>query len=502
MKKIFVALIPFSYLLLLLFQIDLAMMADLGRHLKLGELILQCMCVPQTNLFSYTHPDFPIVNHEWLAEIIFYLTSVWFGIKGLLVLKMILVITAAGILYTVALKKGNLFWVTIFSLLSITVLSTRFNVLPELFSYVFIALFIYLIERFKETKKIYLLWLLPVLEVLWVNMHIYFIIGIGMYGLFIIEQYIRYKKLNKQFIVIGIALIVSLFINPSFTKGALLPFTVFHNYGFTVEENGSPLTIFSPTSTNSNLAYTLILQVVIFELLVALFTVTLFIRKQWGEVFQTGNGLFAAILGLKFMRCISIMGLLGFIPLVQLFTRIEKMIRKNTDEYMTNTIKGAVFLIVLIIIGIHVKGLFEYKILSFSFMPSSENAVTFIKQNDVKGPIFNNYRIGNFLIYGLYPEEKIYVDARPEAYPAEFFDEYWRMMSDENFFNESVKIYDINAVVFNVDDDPVKIRPFLLRLINDKNWVPVYADGLVTIFVRDNEKNRSVIEKHRIKFNN
>src|SRR6266550_1249515 len=113
--RLLAALIPLSYLLLLLFQIDLSMLGDLGRHLKLGEIVVHCLCVPQTNLFSYTNPNFPIVNHEWLAEVIFYLTSVIFGLNGLLILKMILVIITASLVYTVALKKGSLFWVTIFS---------------------------------------------------------------------------------------------------------------------------------------------------------------------------------------------------------------------------------------------------------------------------------------------------------------------------------------------------------------------------------------------------
>ncbi|MBU3979250.1 hypothetical protein KJ980_00565 [Patescibacteria group bacterium] len=497
-KKILFALIPLTYLFLLLFQKDLAMMGDLGRHLKLGEIVVKCLCVPQTNLFSYTHPSFPIINHEWLAEVIFYLTSSWFGLNGLLILKMVLVIITASLLYFVALKKSSLFWVTIFALLSTTIFSTRFHVLPELFSYLFMSGFIFLIERYKQSKRIYLLWLLPILELLWVNMHIYFIIGIGMYGLFFIEELFRSKRLDKRLLFIGTALISAMLLNPSFIQGALLPFMVFNNYGLSVEENGSPFSLFAPTSTNTNIAYTLILQVIVFELLIVLFTISLFSKKQWKDIFQTGSGLFAVGLGLKFIRSISVPGVLGFIPLAQGFTLLEQKIRKATNKYMVNTIKGAVILTVGIIIAIHAKGLFYYKILSFSFVPSSENAVSFIVQSGVHGPIFNNYRIGNYLIFGLYPEEKIFVDARPEAYPASFFDDYWRMMADEQFFNQQVKKYNINSVVFNVDDDPVKIRPFLLRLLNSKEWVPVYADGLVTILLRDNEKNKPVIEKYKI----
>src|SRR5579872_5950256 len=130
MKRLLAALIPFSFLVLLLFERDLAMVGDLGRHLKLGQIVLQCRCVPQTNLFSYTNPDFPIVNHEWLGEVFFYLVSVWFGVKGLLVFKMFLVLASASILYITALKKGSLFWVTIFSILGAVLFSMRFFVLP------------------------------------------------------------------------------------------------------------------------------------------------------------------------------------------------------------------------------------------------------------------------------------------------------------------------------------------------------------------------------------
>ncbi|KKT25633.1 MAG: hypothetical protein UW11_C0025G0017, partial [Parcubacteria group bacterium GW2011_GWA2_43_9b] len=35
---------------------------DLGRHLKMGEIIWQTGHVPITNLFSYTNPNFAFIN--------------------------------------------------------------------------------------------------------------------------------------------------------------------------------------------------------------------------------------------------------------------------------------------------------------------------------------------------------------------------------------------------------------------------------------------------------
>jgi hypothetical protein len=498
-SRLLFALIPFSYLLLLLFQKDLSMMGDLGRHLKLGEVVIHCLCIPQTNLFSYTNPNFPIVNHEWLGEVIFYLVSIVFGLSGLLIFKMLLVTATASILYGVALKKGSLFWVTIFSIPAITLFSMRFFVLPELFSYLFISIFVFLIERYKTTKKLYLLWFLPFLEILWVNMHIYFVMGIVLFGFFFLENWILRKKFPKELFLLFLAIIFATLINPSFLRGALLPFTFMRNYGFPVEENESPFVILNPSSTNTNIAYTLTLQIFVFEIILALFFVVFIVRKQWKEIFSMGSGLSASFLAIKYTRCIGLFSLLSFIPLVEIFTRIEEKVKKNYDEQVTNIIKGMMVLGALVIVGIHITGLITYNILSFGFVPSAEKAVDFMRIAHVKGRIFNNYIVGNYLIYRLYPQEQVYVDARPEAYPASFFNDYWNMMADQQFFNQQVQKYNINAIVFNVGyDDPAKIRPFLLHIIADKNWVPVYADGMVTIFVRNNGVNSEVIKKYRI----
>lgn len=501
MKKILYAIIPFSYLLVLLFQTDLSMLSDLGRHLKLGEVILNCRCVPSTNLFSYTNPDFPVVNHEWLTEVIFYLISNTFGLNALLVLKMLLIITSFSIIYSIALKKGSQFWVTIFSIPAITIFSMRFSVLPELFSYLFISLFMMLLEKYKETKKTYFLYPLPFIELLWVNMHIYFIIGIAIYGLFVLEQVLNSKRLNKKLLIIGLLIAASTLVNPAFLKGALLPFTFSQNYGLNVEENSSPLKIFEPTTTNSNIAYTLVLQVVTFEILVIVFIFGFFSKNILKNLFYSGNGLIGALLGLLYTRCISLFGLLGLIPLVKTSSLLETNLKNSVGTPLVNIFKAIVLLLVCSIMLIHLKGLYDYKILQFGFIPSSEKAAEFIKQNEIQGNIFNNYIIGNYLIFALYPEQKVYIDARPESYPASFFREYDRMMSDEEFFKTQVKKYDINAVVFNVlYEDPSKSRPFLLRLLQGTEWSPVYADGTVTIFVRTTGPNSSKSQTLRINF--
>lgn len=403
-------------------------------------------------------------------------------------------------MYKTALKKGSLFWITVFSILCITIFSMRFFVLPELFSYLFISIFIVILDNARQSQKTNTLWLLPILELLWVNMHIYFIMGIVLYGFFYLETLILQKKMNPRLTLIGIIILCTTLLNPSSIKGALLPFTFQTNYGFIVEENESPLTILSPNSVSGTVAYTAVLQIFVFETLLVLFGLSYFLKEQLNRFFYLANGSVSAVLAVKFTRCIALFSILGLIPLVETFTLFEEKIKKSKNSQMSILLKSVVTLFVAIVVWIHVTGLINYNILGFEFMPSAENAVAFMQNAHVKGRIFNNYIIGNYLIYKLYPKDQVYVDARPEAYPPNFFTNYDRMLSDPSYFNTQVKKYDINAVVFNVAlDNPAQIQPFLLTLIQSPNWIPVYADGTVTIFVRNNNVNKQVIEKYKIR---
>src|SRR3989344_2875124 len=54
--------------------------ADIGRHIKNGEIFLHSgefgiskSEILHTNLFSYTYPDFSFINHHWGSGVIAYL---------------------------------------------------------------------------------------------------------------------------------------------------------------------------------------------------------------------------------------------------------------------------------------------------------------------------------------------------------------------------------------------------------------------------------------------
>src|SRR5260370_42473969 len=84
-KKTLLYGIPLLYAFILLFQVDLFSISETGRHIKMGEIITHCLCIPHTNTFSYTNPAYPWVQDDWLSQVIFYLSYTFFGLNSLLI---------------------------------------------------------------------------------------------------------------------------------------------------------------------------------------------------------------------------------------------------------------------------------------------------------------------------------------------------------------------------------------------------------------------------------
>lgn len=192
MKKVIYSLV-FLLLFIGFFHPVYSITQDLGRHLNTGEIILETGSVPKINLFSYTYPNFPFINHHWLSEVFYFALFQKVGFNGLLILNTALALLSFGLIFSKVFKKSNTLPLLFCSLLYIPILFERTDVRPEFFSFLFLSLFIIILYKFRE-KFTRLIFLLPSIELLWVNMHIYFPIGIAIIGFFLIDAIISCIK--------------------------------------------------------------------------------------------------------------------------------------------------------------------------------------------------------------------------------------------------------------------------------------------------------------------
>ena len=500
--------------------------ADIGRHIGLGKIIWETKEVPKTNLLSFTAPDFPFINHHWLSEVIFYgiysLGGDWItGLRLVIIFKAVVLLVAYLILF-LSVRKHNIFAVVFGFIVSIFVFSARTEPRPEIFSYLIFAYYLFIIYRAKiltsQVKNPRLamsaLWILPILQVFWVNLHIYFIIGPIIYFLFLIDELVNKKFENfKLKIEIFISIILANLVNPNFINGALYPFKVFSNYGYSVAENSSLFFLakyFGQWAPQDKL-FLISLFILVGSFILSFFTVrkTYWFKKRFFDIILVS---IMVILSFKMQRNISLYALSLWPVMAGNLSEIF-----NFQFSIFNLKKSLYFLIILTLIGsiyLIVSGRFynwldSAKKFGLGISNAAQNGTDFIKENRIDGPVFNNFDIGSYLAWQFegvrYPVEKVpdpfrvFIDGRPEAYPADFFEYIYKpMQSDEKVWLEMSEKYNINYIFFAHTDMTEWADEFLTRISKDKRWSMVFFNDAVVIFLKNNDKNKITIEKHKI----
>jgi len=500
--KIFILfLLSLWYLIFLAQKIDLTVV-DLGRHLKNGQMILEKKFdVLYTNFYSFSNPQHPFINHHWASGVLFYLIWKLFGFSGLHLFFVLVSLIVFFLFFRLAQKNSNFKISVLFSLFLIPLIAERKEIRPEIFSYFLAALFFWILWHYRE-EKISPNWLiiLPISGFFWVNLHINFIFGLFLIGVFLLERIFvprplfsdknKVKNLTLTFVFTAI----SFLINPFGLKGFLYPFNIFREYGYHIIENQSVLFLQKiETIHNPNL--------LLFEITFSLFifsSILLFFlnRKEFSLIFFVLGTTFG-VLAFMALRNFTIFGLFSLVILSYNFDKLFKKINLKPENF-----EGVLIFLFLVVAIFNLTSNFQrifYRTKGFGLYPENNAAAQFFKEEGIQGPIFNNYDIGSYLIFHLFPKEKVFVDNRPEAYPASFFQKiYIPIQENERVWQKLSKEYNFNVIFFSHRDITPWAQKFLISRINDENWVPVFADNFAIIFLKRNDLNKKIIEKHKI----
>ncbi len=489
-----VFLLAALYAFFLAVPVDLTT-ADVGRHLKNGQLFLETMRPLNTNFYSYTHSDFSVINHHFGSGVVFFLIEKLFGFVGLSVFYILLCIAAFLLLFWISWKEAGLRISALMAVFLIPLMAHRMEIRPEGFSYFFSALFFFILWKHKKGELNFRwLFILPVLSALWVNLHIYFVLGAGIIGAFLLAGLVKKEGRSsaKQLGMIFGLSVLAWFANPFGVAGVLYPFAIFREYGYTVLENQSVWFLENIHFPLPNLRlFEVTLAVYVFVFLAAL----IHRRKK----FPLALFFITAFFGIMAFFAIRNFTLFALFALPSLSAHVSSLIPRRwlQKNFFTRAFPFACALAIL---------LANYKNImlharhgGIGLAKGNSGSAEFFLRAGIKGPIFNNYDIGGYLIYSLFPAEKVFVDNRPEAYPPAFFQKtYIPMQEDARVWNEKSKEYGFNAIVFGYHDATPWAKLFLRRIIDDPSWAPVYFDKYALILVRRTFENQKIIEKYEL----
>jgi hypothetical protein len=471
--------------------------SDLGRHIKNGETVLKGINHLSTNFYSYTEPQYPTTTHHWGAGIIYYLIWKMAGFKALTWLNILLILPALFFFYKSSRYHAPFSIVFLFSFLSLPLIAYRAEVRPETFSYLFFGIELYLWTRFNNKRaNAWLFYIIPFIQAFWVNIHIFFIFGLLLTCIY--SLYFLILKENKPFrmgVTILLLSVAASFISPYGYKAFLEPFRIFREYGYMVAENQSLhfMQIRFPGTE------TYVYFQILFGIGLATF-ILLVIRKQWLRILP--QMLIFLVFSTFAWNMVRGIAFFGFISIPVLSGNVQELLLliKKPAKRIFQWLSVPVYLIILILILTR-NPLFipQKQLLGSGVLEGSNASAMFYKNNHLHGPVFNNYDIGSYLIFHLFPGERVFTDNRPEAYPVSFFrDVYIPMQQNDTIWEEMSQLYKINVIYFYRLDNTPWGQPFLIKRVHDPSWTPVYVDAFTLILLKRNAENQPVILKYEL----
>jgi len=397
----------------------------------------------------------------------------------------------------------------------------RIPLRPEIISAFFLCWYLYILFNKKN------LWGLLIIQSLWVNMHGYSILGPVLLSLFILCEFIKHKirlpfdwnkikylddraAYKKGLIVLSIIVFLSLF-SPYGINNFRYPFLAIKGF---LEATSN----FYHISELSSLVVSDILftqKHILLTSLVGLYMTSLLLNIRRSDIFNM------LIFGIFFSMACMANRHKGLFAVTACFCILDNFKASNLG-YLKNYFRyrylGILSIILTCFIGSFIiwhrsskmtqlrKGYIysedlAYKNYMYGISGSRypEKAASFMLKNRIKGPVFNSFNIGAYLIWRLYPSYKVFVDGRTEVYGKEFMDDFAHSINDLKRWKGLDDRYGFNAVI--LDYSSLDLYYYLIKeLYEDRQWRLIYFGDVVCIFLKDNKINKHLASSYDISF--
>ena len=462
---------------------------DLWGHIRFGKDLWRAKQFVHVDPYSFTADGYPWINHEWLAELLFYAVYHYFGDAGLLIGKLGIGVCIVMLLSRLCRYRASVPLVyVIVMILSISVISPGFMIRPQIFSFLFFTLFFYLFYLYFETGKNYL-FLLPFLMVVWVNLHGGFLIG-WVFAAIVVTWKTSTCLISKKneshlrslwiwFLLTSLAI----FLNPYGYKLLLFLYnslSIHRDIG-----EWDPVSLWDLSYLN-------------LKILIVLCFVTFLITKSetkgW-EIIFIGMTLIAA---LRHQRHTPFFGIIVVPYLVfGLSTIVQNIHKKFPKLTLTRASRNILAIFLCLLIGYLIyQSTIKYHAANYRIIVDPNvypvNAVRFIRLNKIEGNLFVSFDWGEYAIWKLYPSCKVSIDGRfRTVYPEAVIRDHFKAHDDTNGWKDSIGKYSSDILL-------VPQVPFFQKLIKKQGeWIYVYSDSTAIVFLRNNKKNRTVLDRFK-----
>ena len=187
---------------------------DLAYHLKVGELIVAGRAVPRTDVLAWTTAGQPWLDQNWGAQVALY--GIWRlgGLPLLTAASALCAVVTWGLVAAACRRRtANLRLIAGAVLAGYAAAAAGLSPRPQLFSMLLFAAELYLLEVARTRPRVALA--IPLLMVLWANLHGAFVVGVGLLVIEVAAAVWRRDRPDAaRYLLVTVASLAGLLVNP------------------------------------------------------------------------------------------------------------------------------------------------------------------------------------------------------------------------------------------------------------------------------------------------
>jgi hypothetical protein len=471
-------------------------------HLRTGQLILDSHEIPRHDPFSFTRPDAPWVVNAWLFDVLIYCIHSLSGSLGVRLLVAILMGTTFLVVYRSIRAFLNPAPALLIAVICFTAVMSFAAPRGQLISYLLYALYLHLILGFLRTGDMRRLAWLPPIMILWVNSHGGYVTGLILLttvtGAAVLSRWLDWPDHNPARVrPLLLCLIV--------TVGAsLVSPNHIHNWVYLFDTAGRESTQVisewrTPALTDRYFQCLLLLGLA--------YAWAMPFRDSRPKLEELLLSTVMVLLSMKAVRHVPF-GVITLAPLLALALS-DGVVAKLKSEWQQSRMRNwyqqtagrgrqlgpEVYVMNWLM-------LIAALLLSFAYGPTLARkhleagnqfigwkAVDFVVSRGITGRVFNEYGFGGFMIYRLYPAQKVFIDGRSDAYGDAFVREYLKISAGQEGWAEAFERHEIDYVVC------ARNAPVHQLLLQRGDFVSVYEDEYNAVLVKRIQRFESIIRE-------
>ena len=451
----------------------------IGWHIRTGEWILQHHAVPHTDLFSNVASR-SWFAWEWLFEAVLAKIHAWSGLNGVLASGSFLFALTFALLFRWTLRRGAPFLpALVFVVLAVFASTIHALARPHLLTWLFTLLCWYLLE--KNTRRV---GLIPLLMLIWVNVHGGFLVAFVLMGLILAGDVWQIlvaptspgSSDRNSLRLCGVLAV-------SFLASLCNPYGI-RLYSHIYQYLGDSFLMHHILEMQSPNFHSFAAKAFAALLLLAV-SVAVANRDMLrpSQVFVLTFFSAAALVAVRNIPLAVILLTLTVAPLLN-NAQMGNRLRNFSDRMgaMESNARGHLWAIVFTLATIAAcangGSLFGHRMIHAGFNPERFplRAVDFLAQHPIDGPLFTTDAWSGYIIYRQWPGLTVVVDDRHDMYGSEYMRNYLEIVNGEKDWQEHLTGTGAQDVLVSENSALAS----LLRL--SPGWELLYEDDQAALF--------------------